>query len=114
MTTSAWIDVAAAADFPPGAARIAYVNDVSVAVFNLAGDYHAVENVCTHDGAALLETAAAAKDFITGGEIACPRHGARFCIRTGAALSPPAYEPVAAYPTRVVDGMVQVGPEPLD
>ncbi len=111
---SAWIDVAAAAEFPPGAARIVCVDDVSVAVVNLDGDYHAVENACTHDGAVLLETEAAARDFIADGEVTCPRHGARFCIRTGAALSPPAYEPAATYPTRVADGMVQVGTERRD
>ena len=38
----------------------------------------------------------------------CPRHGARFCLRTGEALTPPAYEPVRTYPTRITDGVVEV------
>ncbi len=42
----------------------------------------------------------------------CPRHGARFCLRTGAALSPPAYEAVRRYATRVVDGMVEIEDSP--
>jgi len=46
---------------------------------------------------------------VEGGEIVCPRHGARFSIVTGAALSPPAYEPVASFPVRVDDGIVKVG-----
>jgi 3-phenylpropionate/trans-cinnamate dioxygenase ferredoxin component len=45
---------------------------------------------------------------VDGDEVICPRHGARFCIRTGEALSPPAYEPVPTFPVRVTDGMVQV------
>jgi 3-phenylpropionate/trans-cinnamate dioxygenase ferredoxin subunit len=40
--------------------------------------------------------------------VICPRHGARFCLRTGAALTPPAYEPVRRYETRVTDGVVEV------
>ncbi|MGH8610107.1 MAG: ferredoxin, partial [Gammaproteobacteria bacterium] len=40
--------------------------------------------------------------------ITCPRHGARFCIKTGEALSPPAYEAVTTFPVRVEDGMVFV------
>ena len=43
--------------------------------------------------------------------IICPRHGARFCIRDGRVLSPPAYEDVETFPVRVEDGMVQVGIE---
>jgi len=45
---------------------------------------------------------------IDGDQIICPRHGARFCIRTGKALTAPAYEPVATFPTRVHNGMIQV------
>ena len=45
---------------------------------------------------------------IEGDEIVCPRHGARFSIRTGATLTAPAYEPVAKFPVRVENGVVQV------
>ncbi len=78
------------------------INDTDVAVFNLEGEYYAIEDVCTHDGGQLTG------GTVEGDEIVCPRHGARFCIRTGEALTPPAYEPTAKFPVRVHQGEVQV------
>ena len=99
---SDWIPVAAAAEFPPGTHRVVDVDGAQIAVFNVDGQYYAIEDVCTHDGG-----------MLTGGpvendEVICPRHGARFCVRTGEALSPPAFVPVATLPVRVDDGIVQV------
>ena len=68
--------------------------------FNLDGDFYAIEDICTHDGGELTG------GIIEGHEIECPRHGARFDIRTGAVLCPPAYEPTAKFPVRVEDGIV--------
>jgi len=45
---------------------------------------------------------------IDGDQVVCPRHGARFSIKTGEALTPPAFEPVSKLPVRVEDGVVQV------
>jgi len=102
-----WIPVAPAADIGPGDFAQVELDDGSfVAVFNVAGGFHAIEDVCTHDGAGLAGGA------IEGDQVICPRHGARFCLRTGAALSPPAYEPVRVFPTRVIDGIVEVSSEP--
>ncbi len=99
---SEWTDVAPVSSLPPGSYKVIELDDTAIAVFNLGGDFHAIEDVCTHDGGVL-----------TGGpvqedQITCPRHGARFCIRTGAVLSPPAYEPVTIFPVRIVDDVVQV------
>jgi 3-phenylpropionate/trans-cinnamate dioxygenase ferredoxin subunit len=105
---SDWVDVAPAEAFPPGEQRVVVVDGVRIAVFNLAGRYWAIEDLCTHDGAPL------AGGIVDGDEVICPRHGARFCIRTGEALSPPAYEPVLIFPIRVTDGMVQVRDERWD
>lgn len=99
---SDWVDVASAAEFPPGSRRVVSVENAQIAVFNLDGGYVAVEDVCTHDGGEL------ASGVCEGDVIVCPRHGARFSLRTGAVLAPPAYEPIAVFPVRVVDGMVQV------
>lgn len=99
---SAWINVAKPEEFPPGERRIVDVDDVQVAVFNLNGEYYAIEDVCTHDYAPLADAK------LEGDQIICPRHGARFCIRTGAVKAPPAYEPVATFPVRVHEGMIQV------
>jgi 3-phenylpropionate/trans-cinnamate dioxygenase ferredoxin subunit len=40
--------------------------------------------------------------------VVCPRHGARFSVRTGEVLAPPAYEDVATFAVRVEGGLVQV------
>jgi 3-phenylpropionate/trans-cinnamate dioxygenase ferredoxin subunit len=75
---------------------------VQVAVFNLDGELYAIEDVCTHDGGILTGGP------VEGDEIVCPRHGARFSIRTGEALTPPAFEPTATFPLRVENGEIQV------
>jgi 3-phenylpropionate/trans-cinnamate dioxygenase ferredoxin subunit len=62
---------------------------------NVNGEYCAIEDVCTHDGAPL------GNGRLRGEEIACPRHGARFNVKTGAALSMPAVVPVDTYPVKV-------------
>jgi 3-phenylpropionate/trans-cinnamate dioxygenase ferredoxin subunit len=66
-----------------------------VALARTGNEYFAIEDICTHDGAELTGGA------IEGSEIICPRHGARFCLRTGEALTPPAYEPVRVFEIRV-------------
>ncbi len=97
-----WVRVAPAASIPPGDYATAEVGGVFVAIFNVAGEFLAVEDVCTHDGGGLAGGA------VEGDQVICPRHGARFCLRTGRALSPPAYESVRSYETRVLDGQVEV------
>ena len=86
----------------PGDYATVEVDGVFVAVFNVDGEYFAIDDVCTHDGGGL------AGGRLEDHQVICPRHGARFCLRTGAALTPPAYEPVRSYATRVVDGRVEV------
>ena len=99
---STWIRVAPAADIKPGDYASAEVDGTFVAVYNIDGEFFAIDDVCTHDGGGL------SGGGIEDHQVICPRHGARFCLRTGQALSPPAYEPVRSYPTRVVDGYVEV------
>ncbi len=99
---SDWVDVVRKDELTHGQHVIIDIEDVAVAVFNIDGEFLAVEDVCTHDGAEL------ASGDLEGDAIVCPRHGAKFCLRTGAVLAPPAYEPVAIFPVRIQDGMVQV------
>jgi 3-phenylpropionate/trans-cinnamate dioxygenase ferredoxin subunit len=99
---SDWQDVAAVDELVPGAHRVVDVEGTQVAVFNLDGEYYAIEDVCTHDGGVLTGGS------VEGDQIVCPRHGARFSIKTGAVLAPPAYEPVHPFPVRVLDGRIQV------
>lgn len=97
-----WVGVAREGDLKPGEMRTVDVDGAQIAVFNLQGQYYALEDVCTHDGGVLTG------GEIEGDQIICPRHGARFCIKTGAALTAPAYEPTATFPVRVENGEVQV------
>jgi 3-phenylpropionate/trans-cinnamate dioxygenase ferredoxin subunit len=99
---SDWVDVAPEAELAPGAWRVVDVDGAAVAVFNLDGAYYAIEDVCTHDGGVLTGGA------VEGDVIVCPRHGARFSIRTGEVLAPPAYEDVPTFPVRIEGGTVQV------
>lgn len=99
---SDWIDVAPAAEFPPGSCRVVDVDGVAIAVFNVDGHYCAIEDLCSHEAETLSNGA------VDGFEITCPRHAARFSLITGDALSPPAYEPIAVFPVQVENGMIQV------
>ena len=97
-----WITVVRVEGLAPGERRVVSMDDTQIVVFNQDGQYYAIENVCTHDGGHLTG------GTVEGDYIVCPRHGARFCLRTGAALSAPAYEPINTFPVRIENGMVQV------
>jgi 3-phenylpropionate/trans-cinnamate dioxygenase ferredoxin subunit len=100
-----WVAVARVEDFPPGTVRTLEIEGTPIAVFNLHGRFHAIEDVCSHE-AETLSDGETADD-----EIICPRHGAHLSILTGEALSPPAYEPVATFAVQVEGGMVLVRDE---
>ena len=97
-----WLRVAPADAIADGDYAQIEVDSVLVAVFNIHGTFYAIEDTCTHDGGELAGGA------LDGDVVICPRHGARFCLRTGAALTPPAYEPVRTFTTRINDGFVEV------
>lgn len=105
---SEWVTVAREGELVPGQFQVVDVNDTQIAVFNLGGQFYAIADVCTHDGGQLTG------GTVEGDEIVCPRHGARFCIRTGAALSAPAYEPTDTFPVRVENGEIQVSDDRWD
>ncbi|MDH4234345.1 MAG: non-heme iron oxygenase ferredoxin subunit [Gallionella sp.] len=99
---SDWVDVGRADEIAVGKPVHIEIDGTGIAVFKLDQTFHAIEDVCTHDGGKLTG------GCVENGEIICPRHGARFSIKTGAALTAPAYEPTATLPVRVQNGMVQV------
>jgi 3-phenylpropionate/trans-cinnamate dioxygenase ferredoxin subunit len=81
------------------------VGDHDVAVCNVDGQFYAIDDLCTHDGGALDQ------GELEDAEIECPRHGARFDVRSGAAVQLPAFEPVATHDVRVEGDTVQVALE---
>ncbi len=99
---SEWIDVISESALAEGEHVVVDVDGVDVALFNLSGQFYAIEDVCSHDGTEI------ASGELDGEEIVCPRHGARFCVKTGAVKCAPAYEDIASYPVKVADGRVWI------
>jgi len=97
-----WIDAGPSDALTDGQALCVTVGRRMIAVARSGEEYFAVEDICTHDGAELTGGA------IEGTEIICPRHGARFCLRTGQALTPPAYEPIRVFDTKIEGGRLWV------
>jgi 3-phenylpropionate/trans-cinnamate dioxygenase ferredoxin subunit len=98
------VTVAAVDDIPNGGARIVEVDGTAIAVFKVDDEqFYAVQDVCTHDGGPLVEG-----EVVNTYEIECPRHGARFDMRSGQALCMPAFEPIETYPVVLSDGHVFV------
>jgi 3-phenylpropionate/trans-cinnamate dioxygenase ferredoxin subunit len=88
---------------PAGERLFVELGGKSIVLFNLAGKLFAIGDVCTHDNGPVGD------GDIEENEIICPRHGARFDIRTGNVTSLPAILDIPAYPVRVVKGMVEIG-----
>lgn len=79
------------------------IDDQPIVVINLGGYFFAIGDVCTHDGGPLGD------GEIVDHQIICPRHGARFDLRTGKALTLPAVVDTPSYPIRVIDGDIEIG-----
>jgi nitrite reductase/ring-hydroxylating ferredoxin subunit len=90
-----FVRVAHIGDLAPGQAKRADIAGRSLAIFNLDGRYHAIDDACNHRGGPLSE------GQVEGEAVVCPWHGAKFSIITGALLGPPGRGPVRSYPTRV-------------
>jgi 3-phenylpropionate/trans-cinnamate dioxygenase ferredoxin subunit len=88
--------------------KVVRVDDDPVAVFHVGGQYYAISDVCTHDGGELAD------GVLDGYVIECARHGARFDIRTGAALALPATGAVPRHAVRVIGDQIQVACETCD
>jgi len=99
---SGWVAVAKADEMIAGKPVHIEVDGTSIAVIKVDQSFYAIEDICTHEHVRLSE------GCVEGDEIVCPLHGARFSIKTGAALAAPAYEPTATFPVRVENGIVQV------
>ena len=95
-----WIDLGAAAEVTDARSLSVEVDDVALIVARCGDQLYAVEDRCTHDGQSL------AGAEIEACEIICPRHGARFSLRSGAALTPPAYEPLRTFNVREEAGRI--------
>ena len=100
----ALVDVAPVDELPPGSVKIVRAGSIAVGVYNLDGEYYAIEDRCSHDDGPLAEGEFDPEEAV----VICPRHGSKFDIRTGRPLSLPAYVPVDTFPVVVEDGWVKV------
>ena len=91
-------------ELPPGEMKLVHAGEISVGVYNCDGSYYALEDRCSHDDGPLVEGDWEPEECV----VVCPRHGSRFDIASGRALTLPAYLPVETFPVRVEDGFVKV------
>ena len=102
MEEGSYFPIIAEKDLPNGERLFFEIEGEAIVLFNIAGNFYAIADLCTHDEGPLGE------GDLDGFDLICPRHGARFDIRTGQAIRLPAVTPTKSYPTRIVDGVVEV------
>ncbi|HEY4691711.1 MAG TPA: non-heme iron oxygenase ferredoxin subunit [Anaerolineae bacterium] len=103
---SGFVTVARVSEIAPGTVKVVQVDGVPMGIANVDGQFYAFGDVCTHDDGPVAE--GELDDY----QIECPRHGARFDIRTGVVKMLPAPAPIPVYPLRIVEGEIQVSLEP--
>ena len=100
-----FVKIATTADIPPGKVNVYEVDGRQIAVCNVDGTFYAIDDICTHDGGSLDQ------GELEDDQIECPRHGARFDVKTGRALTLPAVMPVQSYPVQVTGDAIEVSVE---
>jgi len=90
-------------DILPGTVRVVDLDDEQIALCNVDGQIYAIANLCTHDGGPLDQ------GCLDGHAVECPRHGARFDVRTGSVLALPAVLPIPTYPVELDGDNILVG-----
>lgn len=98
-----FIKVAKTSDLAPGEKMLVEYEDEDVGLFNIEGTFYAISDVCTHDGGPLVE------GTLEGDQIICPRHGARFNVKTGEQTMP-AFAPVPLYDVKVEGSDIFIRP----
>jgi len=98
-----FVEIAPASELPNGERLFLEVEGKAIVIFNIADQFFAIGDICTHDDGPLGD------GDLEGLNIVCPRHGGEFDVQTGKAVQMPAVVDIPAYPVKVVDGMIQVG-----
>jgi 3-phenylpropionate/trans-cinnamate dioxygenase ferredoxin component len=101
-----YVRVARRADIPPGTMRRVEAGGHVIALANIDGEFYAFDDTCSHEESSLSEGG------LAGEVVVCPKHGARFNVKTGRVLSLPAVRSVAIYAVRVEGDDVFVATEP--
>ena len=98
-----YLEIAPASELPSGERLFVEIAGKPIVIFNIAGQFYSIADVCSHDDGPVGE------GDIEGYNITCPRHGAEFDVRTGQVVSMPAVVDIPAYLVSIVDGMIQPG-----
>ena len=97
-----FVKAATTTELEPGQARLVEVKSKQIALFNVDGQFFALDSTCTHRSGPLNE------GEVSGNEVTCPWHGAKFDVRTGEVMGPPAQRAVARYGVRVTGTDIEV------
>jgi 3-phenylpropionate/trans-cinnamate dioxygenase ferredoxin component len=108
VSDSEYVDVVGAAEIAPGTLRPFELAGYKLLICRAGDEYFAIENKCSHTNALLTRAR------LRGDCIVCPVHGARFQLRDGKHLTPPASSGLRTFAARVEGGRVQVVPTPID
>jgi 3-phenylpropionate/trans-cinnamate dioxygenase ferredoxin subunit len=98
-----YFEIAPASEIPSGERLFVEIGEAAVVIFNIAGKYFAIGDVCTHDDGPLGD------GDLEGFNVVCPRHGAEFDVRSGEAVGMPAVVDIPAYPVQIREGTIYIG-----
>jgi 3-phenylpropionate/trans-cinnamate dioxygenase ferredoxin subunit len=98
-----YLEIAPVDELPNGERLFVDIGDTPIVIFNIAGKFYAIGDVCSHDDGPVGD------GDIEGFNVMCPRHGAEFDLRNGKAVAMPAVVDIPAYPVQVQDGMIFLG-----
>ena len=99
---SEFLKAALADEIPAGHVKLVELNGKEIAIFNVDGSFHAIDNMCSHVGGPLSE------GMLSGCEVTCPWHGAVFDVTTGEALGPPAGSSVTRYNLKIDGANIEI------
>ena len=98
-----YVEIAPVSELPNGERLFIEVGGKALVIFNIAGQYFAIGDVCSHDDGPVGD------GDLEGFNVVCPRHGGEFDVQTGKALQLPAVVDIPAYPVKVMDGNIFIG-----
>lgn len=97
-----WVEVGLPTEIADQSCKLVEIDRIPIAIFNLEGEFYAIEDNCPHQHLPLAD------GLVENDCITCPYHGARFNIITGQLLAPPACDNLKTFPTRVVEGRIEI------
>lgn len=98
-----YLEIAPESELPPGERLFVEIGGQSLVIFNIAGQFFSIADICSHDDGPVGE------GDLEGYNVVCPRHGGEFDVRTGKAVQLPVVVDIPAYPVQIRDGNIFIG-----